>query len=662
MTIATRSADRVAVERPAPAAVRAPRRRFSLWAGCLIALGLLSAVLTVWGSWAGSRSEYYASIAVSMSKSWPNFFFGALDPAGTVTLDKIPGSYWVPALFVKAFGFSTFAVVLPNALAAVAATVIVAITARRLAGACAGWIAGAIVATTPILVAVSRSNQPESFFVLGLALTSWAALNALRLERGRWLMLAGVFIAVSFQAYMLEAWALWPALAVAYLCTRQPLRRRIAHVIVAGLVSAALSVVWIVIVWLIPAGSRPYIGSTLHDDPWEMVFGYNGLGRFGAATSDSSAYNSFTPPFSGGAGVLRLFNEQLAGQIGWLIPAAVLAVVILAVLRVRAAVWVFVGMWLATFLAMFSTVAGMHQFYTAALAVPMGIAVGVAFGEALRRRMLWPCIALLTVAAATAVVIAAVYGGYSLPVAAAQVVAAAVAVFGMAWSGRRSRRVWRVVVGVTTTIGMLLTPAVWSAVTIAHPSSTNPVAGGVSDLGGGFTGATRGFAAGRPGTDGFGQGTPPQGPAPQGAGRRGLRHRGPASTGFAPNGGRFGGALLAGGNGTAALTYATAHATGGRYILAVFGAQAAAPLITSSGGASILPIGGFSGNDPVPTLAAFTAMVGAGDVRYVQTSGRGGGFGGDTATASTQILTWVRSNCTSVMDPAVTDLYDCAGG
>ena len=33
-------------------------------------------------------------------------------------------------------------------------------------------IAGAVVATTPVLIAVARSNQPETFFVLALALTA----------------------------------------------------------------------------------------------------------------------------------------------------------------------------------------------------------------------------------------------------------------------------------------------------------------------------------------------------------------------------------------------------------------------------------------------------------------------------------------------------------
>ena len=39
----------------------------------------------------------------------------------------------------------------------------------------------------------------------------------------------------------------------------------------------------------------------------------------------------------------------------------------------------FLGGWSLTLFAMFSVVAGMHQFYTAAAAVPVGLLIGLAF-------------------------------------------------------------------------------------------------------------------------------------------------------------------------------------------------------------------------------------------------------------------------------------------
>ncbi|MEN2740684.1 glycosyltransferase family 39 protein [Microbacterium sp. X-17] len=639
----TALADRPPLPAAPPAATLVPRLRHGWTIGILL-LTLATLLLTTWAIATGSQSDYYAAIALSMSKSWPNFFFGALDPAGTVTLDKIPGSFWIPALFVKVFGFSTWAVILPNALAAVGATLLVAVTARRLAGTTAGLVAGTVVATTPILIAVSRSNQPESFFVLGLALTAWAAVRALDRRSLGWLVTAGLFVALSFQMYMLEAWAVWPALAIAYLLTAQPLLRRIWHLAVAGVISLATSVVWIVIVSLVPASARPYIGSTLGNSAWEMVFGYNGLGRFGA-TSDTSAYRSFTPPFSGSPGVFRLFNTELAGQIAWLVPATLVAIVVLAVLRFRRTITVLLGVWFLTFAAMFSVVGGMHQFYTAALAVPMGLALATAFAHARRLGVVWAQAALVAAAAITALGIGFASGGYSVPVAIAQAVAAAAAVGLFVWEKRRARTTpW---VAALAVVGVLLTPATWSVVTVAHPSATNPVAGGVPDIGGaggfgagparagapGRPGAGQAAPQGRPGTDGSAPGRPTTGRGPGGPG------------GFAAGG--FGSTSAS----TELISYLRQHRSGAEYLVAVFGAQTAAPLILASGGDAVLPIGGFDGQDPAPTLAEFEDLVQSGRLHEVlmgSTPRQGGGlgFGGGTGSStSDQIQSWVQQNC-----------------
>lgn len=662
-------------------------RRSRAWTGGLIAVGALALFLTGWQVWAGAPSEYYASIALSMSRSWSNFFFGTVDPAGTVTLDKIPGSFWIPALFVRVFGYSAWTVILPNALAATAAAVITAVAGRRLAGVRAGLLAGAIVAVTPILVAVSRSNQPESFFVLGLALTAWASVRAVQARSVGWLVVAGAFVGLSFQFYMLEAWAVWPALAAAYLCTRQSWARRILHLAVAGVVSLAASLWWVAIVSLIPSGSRPYIGSTIGDDPWEMVFGYNGLGRF-TATADSSTYESFTPPFSGDPGILRLFNAQLAGQIAWLIPAAILGIVVLWLLRFPRPLTVLLTVWTVTFAAMFSTVAGMHQFYTAALAVPLALVVAVALAAAHRAGKVWPRAAIVGVAGLTAVVIGFSYGGYSIPVSLVQAAAAAAAIV-LLFSRHRARRVTAIV----TVVGLLLTPAVWSAVTIAHPSSINPVAGGVSEMSaGGMGGAGRG-----PGGQGAGArsdgGSMPGGAqgggqnGPQGGGSRAGSGAGGAQT--APGTGRsgatqgFGGqAGMSRGADTELVAWLEAHDTGSTYVAAAFGAQQAASLILATDGASILPIGGFNGSDDVPTLDRFISLVQSGELRYViggedrgagagatgfgAAGGTGGGGAGGsgsgrsttTDTASAQIRQWVEQNC-AIDSSAPGTVYDC---
>jgi BCD family chlorophyll transporter-like MFS transporter len=67
---------------------------------------------------------------------------------------------------------------------------------------------------------------------------------------------------------------------VAWFFTEQKLLKKVLDLAIAGSISLSLSLVWIITVWVIPTDSRPYIGGTYHNNPWEMVFGYNALGRF----------------------------------------------------------------------------------------------------------------------------------------------------------------------------------------------------------------------------------------------------------------------------------------------------------------------------------------------------------------------------------------------
>jgi 4-amino-4-deoxy-L-arabinose transferase-like glycosyltransferase len=572
-----------------------------------------------------------------MTLSWPNFLFGSFDPAGTITVDKIPGSYWVPALSARIFGFSTWSIELPNALATVAASVITAMAARRISGAWAGLLAGLIVGTTPVLIAVGRSNQPESFFVLGVALTLWASVRAVHEKSVIWLVLAGVFVGLAFQCYMLEAWAMWPALIAAYLCTRQSWSARIRHLFVAGLASLVVSLSWIFVVALVPSAQRPFIGSTLSNNPWEMVFGYNGLGRFGE-TDESSSFRSFTPPFSGTAGPLRLFNVCVAGQIAWLIPAAIVATIIWVLLKISPSLTVLTAGMFATFAVMLSAVAGMHQFYVACLAPELGILIGVAVREAYRRRSYRSLYAILAAVAITAMWLVLLYPTYLPWIPIAQALAAIGAIFVLARGqlGAVSSTWW---FAALTLVALILGPLTWSAGTIGNSSSINPVAGP------------------QPGRDFIGQAPrmPPGQAGPTGV--AGLSDNAPI------------------------VEFVAAHSSGEKYALATLGAQRAAAFITRNG-LSVLPIGGFSRNDDVPTFAQFMDLVQRGEVRFVlldsaDTTTPGGGnsgappIGGSATSSpiasstftSTKIETWVRGACAPVIANGVgpDELFDCAG-
>src|SRR5262249_20280036 len=151
---------------------------------------------------------------------------------------------------------------------------------------------------------------------------------------------------------------------------------------------------------------------------------------------------------------------------------------------------------------------------------------------------------------------------------------------------------------------------------------------GGGGFGGGGPGGGRG--AGGAGTGGRGAaGGPPAGFGQQGAFPGGSP--GGQNTG-GQNAGGFGGP--GGGVGTSVVAYLKAHQGGAKYAVAVADAQTAGPYIMA--GLSVLPMGGFSGQVPFPTVAQFQSLVSNGQVRYVLAGGRGGRGGpGGAQTGST---------------------------
>ena len=366
-----------------------------------------------------------------------------------------------------------------------------------------------------------------------------------------------------------------------------------------------------------------------------MVFGYNGLGRFSQAKSALSSvnadptYRSFTPPFGGQAGWGRLFSTNVAGQIAWLLPAAAIAVVALIVLRRFKIHNIFLATWLLVFSAMFSQVAGIHQFYVSSLAIPMSILIGLAVGS----RNNFVNAALVATAAITAIVISRHYVGFYSWTPYVQLGIAIIVAALALW-----KDLWRSpgLVAVLVSLGLLFTPAAWSLDVRNHPSSINPVAG-----------PDGGFGMGGPGMFGNNhlQGQAPSGGMPTGQSQGQLGQ---------PNGsGMFGGQADA-----SLVSYLQANRAGAKYLFATFGAQSAAPYITSTGEA-VMPIGGFDGSDPTPTFEKFTQLVAQGQLRYVLLGGMGGPNGNSAAGTAADIRSWVTAHC-QLDANATSQIYLCA--
>ncbi len=571
------------------------------------------------------RSGYYAILATSMSRNWHNFFFGALDPAAMLGLDKIPGSYWIPALLVKLFGFHNRSVVAPNGVATILAVIIIAYTAKRLGGVWFGLLAGGLLATTPVIVAVARSNQPLSFFLLSMTIAAYCMTVALQAQSRKYLIYAGLAIGLAFQSYMIVAWAVWPALAIAWLFTNRTWSRKLVDLLLAGGSSIVVSVAWISTVWLVPASRRPYIGNTLHNNPWEMVFGYNGIGRFntggkmtGEIQNSLISFKTFTPPFSGKPSVYRFFYHQIIGQISWLIPATVIAIVFLLLVRRHLPHVILFGTWFAIDLIMFSAVSGMHQFYTATMAIPMVLLVAIALREAAQSKAkVWRASMVLATAAFTLVVLSA-NPNYLPAVPFLQLGFGLLFVIMLFVAPEKP--LFRRATALMAVLAVSLTPLAWSVDAMNHPSYVNPIAG---------PGDTYNIKFAHKSTHSTPTGSDSNQPASPAVSHGKL------------------------------IKYLIANQNHSKFMVVAFGVDGAASYILQSN-RLVLPIGGFNGADPVPTLAKFKQMVAKGEINQVLTNH----FKGDSKQfgfwQSTKIKAWVKANCQKDYKvPQKVTLYAC---
>src|SRR5205823_3432616 len=131
---------------------------------------------------------------------------------------------------------------------------------RRRFGRAGAFAAGAVLALTPIAVAVSRHNNPDALLILCVVGALWSTVRALDNGRVRWLMLAGACVGLGFEAKMGAALLVVPALLVAWLWAAP--RNRVRGVVAGGAALLVAGLLWPVLVWLVPASSRPWISGT----------------------------------------------------------------------------------------------------------------------------------------------------------------------------------------------------------------------------------------------------------------------------------------------------------------------------------------------------------------------------------------------------------------
>jgi 4-amino-4-deoxy-L-arabinose transferase-like glycosyltransferase len=639
----------------------------------LLALLAATGVLYLWDLAAsGWANAFYAAAVQAGSQNWVAFFYGSSDAANSITVDKPPASLWVMEISVRLFGLNSWSLLVPQALMGVATVGVVYLAVRRVVGPGAGLLAGLVMALTPVAVLMFRFDNPDALLVLLMTLAAYATVRATERAGLRWLVAVGVLIGFAFLTKTLQAMLVVPGFALAYLLVAPTtLRTRLLHLLGAGAAMVVAGGWWVAVVELVPESWRPYIGGSQTNSAWELIWGYNGLGRLTGNETGSVGGGGTGGGTWGETGLGRLFNAEIGGQIAWLLPAALVLLVagLVAVARtprtdVRRAALVTWGSWLVVTGLTFSLMAGIfHAYYTVALAPAVAALVGIGGGLLWQRRSAaWARTVLATTTAGSGVwaFVLLTRSVDFLPwLRWVVLVAGLLAALGLLVTHRAGRPVAAAVLalGVLAGVGG---PAAYAVQTVgtAHTGSIvtagPPVSDSMGGLGGGrggMGGTPPGAMGGRPGQ--FAGGQPPTG-GPGGPGTTGGTTGGTA-TGRMGGGGGMGGLLSATDPSEEVLTALTENASSYTWVAASVGSNNAAGYQLATGD-PVMAIGGFNGSDPSPTLAQFQAYAEAGEVHWFIGGGRG--MSSDSgSSASAEIAAWVAETFTARTVDGVT-MYD----
>ncbi len=637
----------------------------------------------------GDANAYYTAAVKSMLQSWSNFFFVAAEPGGSVTVDKPPLGLWIEAVFAYFLGVSGFTVSLPNILAGVFGIPFLYAMVKKYMGELAGLVAAFVMAITPVFVATNRNNTMDGLLVFFLLMAAWAFIKATESGKLRWLLLGAFIVGLGFNIKMMQAFLPLPAFyALYFFGSKEGWLRKIFNLGIATILLIAVSLSWAVVVDLVPADQRPYIGSSGDNTVMGLIFGHNGISRLeggggpngdgpqngtppsapiagiypnqgtqpqqsprqgppqeavdACASSTQGAVCSFTlpnhtidgtcvtppnldvlacapagmipqngqipiggpndgqggTPFSnetGAPGVFRFFTTPLSKQMSWLLPFALISVLLALFgsriqLPIESGVHkalVLWGGWLITCVVFFSMVSGIfHSYYAIMLAPPLGAMVGIGFAQ------LWSWSAdkkwigiMLSLSAALTIgfqyFASYQYGEFSWWMLGSGILLG----LGILLMVVRKRAAY-----VTILAAMMIIPMYWTVMTVAADSNINlPTA---------YTGGNQ-----QAGADGQNR------PRPQSSANEEM------------------------------LAYLQTNTADVEYLLAVPSSQNGATMVIATG-RPVLYMGGFGGQDDVVSAEDLSAMAANGELRYIL-------YGGDRG-GKEDIASWLKTSCSVV--------------
>ncbi len=568
-----------------------------------VAVAVLLAVTAVLYLWSlgsqGWANDFYAAAVQAGTRSGKAWLFGSLDAGNSITVDKPPAFLWVMVLSARVFGLNSWSMLVPQALMGVGSVALLYATVRRHTGHFAGLLAGVLLAVSPVAAVIFRYNHPDALMVLLLVAAAYCTLRAVESGSTRWVLLGGTAIGIAFLTKLLQAFLVLPAFGLVVLIAAPGSWWRRVGQVLAAAVAVVVSGGWyVLLVSMWPASARPYIGGSSTNSLLELAFGYNGISR---VVDGAGGTGGGTP------GITRLFGADLGTQGSWLLPAALVGLVAGVVLTarrprtdlVRAGLLLWGG-WLIVTGAVFSVMNGMiHPYYTVELAPAAAALIAVSVMQLWRRHAEWRMRGVL----------AALLG--------------ITGIWAFALLDRTPDWVpvlrWLILVGSLTAAVLL----------VVGGRRVVPIA------------ACAGLVFGVAGPAAY-----------------------TLDTVVTPHGQMAGPDMHGGGPDSAALTNNTAlltllQSTRTRWAAAAVGSMTAGPL-ELAGNVSVMPIGGFIGEDPAPTLAQFQQYVAAHEVRYFIAPTSGDRHGPSAGSPAAAIAAWVSRQFSPVIVGGAT-VYDLAG-
>ncbi|MDQ0198347.1 glycosyltransferase family 39 protein [Neobacillus ginsengisoli] len=341
---------------------------------------------------------------------------------------------------------------------------------------------------------------------------------------------------------------------------------------------------------------------------------------------------------TGNPGVLRLFSTELSGQISWLLPFVLFAVIgLFTELRenkkfdLQSKVAAFWLAWLVPMMIFFSIAGFFHQYYLSMMGPAIAALVGIGWTvnwKAFKIKEGWKSwllpISVLTTFLFEALIL--YQNSISQPLILATVIAGIF--FFAVLIQIRKKESFSPNLPMVGILAMLVLPLYWTGITInTSGNSMTPIAGPHHSWFGGMN-------AGGPMAGNMG-----------GSSNNSTSNQDANSV---PVSGTVNNSRKGGGPGSvlnsSLLSYLKKHYNGEKYFLATDSTQSAAPYILNTNYA-VMAMGGFSGSDPALTPVKLAKMAKSGEIKYFLLSGRGG-MGRDQSQAVTQ---WIKDNCIEVL-------------